>query len=77
MQVSIIKIQIVLDIHAILLIESCASIEFVSQRLDNRKMDIILETYSDITEKLEEDELKKFVSTIISINLLLIKLFIN
>jgi len=73
MQVSITKVQNILDIHAILLIESCASIEFVSQRLDNRKMDIILETYSDITEKLEEDELKKFVSTIISINLLLIK----
>ena len=48
--------------HAILLLESGASIKFVSQRLGHKTIKTTADTYLDITEKIEEDELKKFAS---------------
>lgn len=48
--------------HAILLLESGASIKFVSQRLGHKSIKTTADTYLDITEKIEEDELKKFAS---------------
>lgn len=48
--------------HAILLLESGASIKFVSNRLGHKTIKTTADTYLDITEKIEEDELKKFAS---------------
>jgi len=48
--------------HAILLLESGASIKFVSNRLGHKSIKTTADTYLDITEKIEEDELKKFAS---------------
>ncbi|PGM56646.1 recombinase XerC [Bacillus sp. AFS053548] len=62
------KVHIVLDIHAVLLLESGACKKFVSQRIDHKTINTTAETYLDIPEKIEEDELQKFVSTINSIN---------
>lgn len=48
--------------HAVLLLESGASIKFVSNRLGHKTIKTTSDTYLDITEKIEEDELKKFAS---------------
>ena len=48
--------------HAVLLLESGASIKFVSDRLGHKTIKTTADTYLDITEKIEEDELKKFAS---------------
>lgn len=46
--------------HAVLLLESGASIKFVSKRLGHKSIKTTADTYLDITAKIEEDELKKF-----------------
>lgn len=48
--------------HAVLLLEAGASIKFVSQRLGHKTIKTTADTYLDVTEKIEEDELKKFSS---------------
>ncbi|WLR41329.1 site-specific integrase [Bacillus carboniphilus] len=48
--------------HAVLLLESGASIKFVSKRLGHKTIKTTADTYLDITGKIEEDELKKFAS---------------
>lgn len=48
--------------HAVLLLESGASLKFVSDRLGHESIKTTADTYLDITEKIEEDELKKFAS---------------
>ena len=48
--------------HAVFLLESSASIKFVSKRLGHKTIKTTADTYLDITEKIEEDELKKFAS---------------
>lgn len=48
--------------HAVLLLESGASIKFVSNRLGHKTIKTTSDTYLDITEKIEEDELKKLAS---------------
>ena len=48
--------------HAVLLLESGASIKFVADRLGHKSIKTTSDTYLDITEKIEEDELKKFAS---------------
>lgn len=48
--------------HAVLLLESGASIKFVSSRLGHKTIKTTADTYLDITEKIEEDELNKFAS---------------
>jgi len=48
--------------HAVLSLEAGASIKFVSQRLGHKTIKTTADTYLDITEKIEEDELKKFAS---------------
>lgn len=48
--------------HAVLLLESGASLKYVSNRLGHESIKTTADTYLDITEKIEEDELKKFVS---------------
>lgn len=48
--------------HAVLLLESGANIKFVSQRLGHKTIKTTADTYLDITQKIEEDELKKFAS---------------
>lgn len=48
--------------HAVLLLESGASIKFVANRLGHKTIKTTSDTYLDITEKIEEDELKKFAS---------------
>lgn len=48
--------------HAVLLLESGASIKFVSQRLGHKTIKTTADTYLDITDKIEEGELKKFAS---------------
>ncbi|PLR67110.1 recombinase XerC [Bacillus sp. UMB0893] len=46
-----------------MLLESGASIKFVSQRLGHKTIKTTADTYYlDITEKIEKDELKKFAS---------------
>ncbi|QDP99954.1 site-specific integrase [Lysinibacillus fusiformis] len=50
--------------HAVLLLEAGASIKFVSNRLGHKTIKTTSDTYLDITEKIEEDELKKFASYI-------------
>lgn len=46
--------------HAVLLLEAGASIKFVSDRLGHKTIKTTADTYLDITEKIEEDELNKF-----------------
>lgn len=46
--------------HAVLLLESGATIKFVSDRLGHKTIKTTSDTYLDITEKIEEDELEKF-----------------
>lgn len=48
--------------HAVLLLEAGASIKFVADRLGHKTTKTTTDTYLDITEKIEEDELKKFAS---------------
>lgn len=48
--------------HAVLLLESGASLKFVSNRLGHKTIKTTADTYLDITKKIEEDELKKFAS---------------
>lgn len=48
--------------HAVLLLEAGASIKFVSDRLGHKTIKTTADTYLDITEKIEEDELSKFSS---------------
>lgn len=48
--------------HAVLLLESGASLKFVSQRLGHKTIKTTADTYLDITQKIEEDELRKFAS---------------
>ncbi|KAF6560000.1 tyrosine-type recombinase/integrase [Paenibacillus sp. EKM202P] len=50
--------------HAVLLLESGATIKFVSKRLGHKTIKTTADTYLDITEKIKEDELKKFASYI-------------
>ncbi|WP_034763675.1 tyrosine-type recombinase/integrase [Rossellomorea vietnamensis] len=46
--------------HAVLLLEAGASIKYVSNRLGHASIKTTADEYLDITEKIEEDELKKF-----------------
>lgn len=48
--------------HAVLLLESGASLFFVSKRLGHKSIKTTADTYLDITKKIEEDELQKFAS---------------
>ncbi len=48
--------------HAVLLLEAGASIKYVSNRLGHASIKVTADTYLDVTEKIEEDELKKFVA---------------
>ncbi len=48
--------------HAVLLLESGASLVYVSKRLGHKTIKTTADTYLSITEKIEEDELKKFAS---------------
>lgn len=48
--------------HAVLLLESGASLKYVSNRLGHKTIKTTAETYLDIAEKIEEDELQKFAS---------------
>ncbi|WOD63877.1 tyrosine-type recombinase/integrase [Niallia taxi] len=48
--------------HAVLLIESGVSLKYVSNRLGHKTIKTTADTYIDVTEKIEEDELKKFAS---------------
>lgn len=46
--------------HAVLLLEAGASLKFVGDRLGHKTIKTTADTYLDITEKIEEDELQKF-----------------
>lgn len=48
--------------HAVLLLEAGASLVFVSKRLGHKSIKTTADTYLSITQKIEEDELKKFAS---------------
>ncbi|HBZ10889.1 MAG TPA: recombinase XerC [Bacillus bacterium] len=48
--------------HAVLLLESGASIKFIANKLEHKTIKTTADTYLDITEKIEEDELNKFAS---------------
>nr|WP_242071760.1 tyrosine-type recombinase/integrase [Brevibacillus formosus] len=48
--------------HAVLLLESGASLVYVSKRLGHKTIKTTADIYLSITEKIEEDELKKFAS---------------
>ncbi|WP_226669405.1 tyrosine-type recombinase/integrase [Metabacillus litoralis] len=48
--------------HAVLMLESGVSLKYVSNRLGHKSIKTTADTYLDITEKIEEDELKKFAS---------------
>ncbi|MFA9559855.1 tyrosine-type recombinase/integrase [Evansella sp. AB-rgal1] len=48
--------------HAVLLLESGASLKYVSNRLGHKTIKTTADTYLDVTEKIEEDELQKFAS---------------
>ncbi|MFD2705496.1 tyrosine-type recombinase/integrase [Salibacterium lacus] len=48
--------------HAVLLLEAGATIKYVSQRLGHKTIKTTADTYLDITDKIEEDELQKFAS---------------
>ncbi|MGY0656085.1 recombinase XerC [Bacillus subtilis] len=45
-----------------MLLESGVSLKYVSKRLGHKFIKTTADTYLDITEKIEEDELKKFAS---------------
>ncbi|MCY9110900.1 tyrosine-type recombinase/integrase [Bacillus atrophaeus] len=47
--------------HAVILLESGASLKYVSNRLGYKTIKTLADTYLD-TEKIEEDELQKFAS---------------
>lgn len=46
--------------HAVLLLESGANLKFVSDRLGHKTIKTTADTYLDITDKIEQDELEKF-----------------
>ncbi|MFC7064013.1 tyrosine-type recombinase/integrase [Halobacillus seohaensis] len=46
--------------HAVLLLEAGASIKYVSDRLEHKTIKTTADTYLDVTDKIEEDELQKF-----------------
>lgn len=48
--------------HAVQLLESGASLKYVSNRIGHKTIKTTADTYLDITEKIEEDELQKFAS---------------
>lgn len=48
--------------HAVLLLESGTSLKYVSNRLGHKTIKTTADTYLDVTEKIEEDELQKFAS---------------
>jgi site-specific recombinase XerD len=48
--------------HAVLLLESGASLKYVSKRLGHNTIKTTADVYLGITEKIEEDELQKFAS---------------
>lgn len=48
--------------HAVLLLESGASIKFVSQRLGHKTIKTTADEYLDVTAKIEKDELEKFAN---------------
>lgn len=48
--------------HAVLLLESGVRLLYVSRRLGHESIRTTADDYSDITDKMEEDELKKFAS---------------
>ncbi|MHA4766755.1 tyrosine-type recombinase/integrase [Bacillus altitudinis] len=48
--------------HAVLLFESGVGLKYVSNRLGHKTIKTTADTYLDITEKIEEDELQKFAS---------------
>ncbi|MCR6596177.1 tyrosine-type recombinase/integrase [Bacillus halotolerans] len=48
--------------HTVLLLESGVSLKYVSNRLGHKTIKTTADTYLDITEKIEEDELQKFAS---------------
>ncbi|MCR8995953.1 site-specific integrase [Brevibacillus laterosporus] len=48
--------------HAVLLLESGLSLKYVSNRLGHKSIKTTADTYLNITEKIEEDELQKFAS---------------
>lgn len=48
--------------HAVLLLKSGASLVFVSKRLGHKTIKTTADTYLSITQKIKEDELKKFAS---------------
>jgi len=48
--------------HAVLLLESGASIKFVADRLGHKTIKTTSDTYLDVTEKIEKDELEKFAN---------------
>lgn len=45
--------------HAVLLMEAGASLKFISERLGHKTIKTTADTYLDITDKIEEDELQK------------------
>ena len=48
--------------HAVLLLEAGASIKYASNRLGHKTIKTTADTYLDITDKIEKDELEKFAS---------------
>ncbi|MGG3691433.1 tyrosine-type recombinase/integrase [Heyndrickxia ginsengihumi] len=48
--------------HAVLMLEAGVSLLYVSKRLGHKNTKTTSETYSHITEKIEQDELAKFAS---------------
>jgi integrase len=44
------------------LLEAGASIKYISNRLGHASIKVTADTYLDVTEKIEEDELKKFTA---------------
>ncbi|TKD58904.1 recombinase XerC [Bacillus sp. S2(2019)] len=44
------------------MLESGASLQYASNRLGHKTIKTTVDTYLNITEKIEEDELKKFAS---------------
>lgn len=48
--------------HAVLLLESGASLKYVSNRSLHKTIKTTADTYLDINKKIEEDELQKFAS---------------
>lgn len=48
--------------HAVLLLEAGANIKYVSKRLGHKTIKTTADTYLDITERIEQDELAKFLT---------------